>query len=201
MSLELAQSVHDAASARDPDLAGAPSPVFAESPRLPAPGGRPPRARGPPSQQSMQRDGVMLQVQVIHASNANETSLSSAQNGCRSVNKTPALDMPLAANCTVDDIPLLGVCPMVCHTGAWDFKQAQEQAECITQHDILPGQAARASAGDQAGLRASMARLRLPPRMLASISEDLATGMPHTSATHLVGICGRKEKRPSWPGQ
>ena len=63
--LELAHSVGQAEGARDPDLAGMPPPIQAESPRLSA--GRPPRARGPPSQHALSRSGLNLPLPVSHA--------------------------------------------------------------------------------------------------------------------------------------
>ena len=60
--LELAQSAQSADGAREPDLAGAPPPIQAESPRLGA--GRPPRARGPSSQHALSRSGLDFPLQV-----------------------------------------------------------------------------------------------------------------------------------------
>lgn len=50
--MEMARSAAEVeAAGHDAELGGAPAPILAESPRMPAAGGRPPR--GPPSQQPL----------------------------------------------------------------------------------------------------------------------------------------------------
>jgi len=63
--LEIAHSIEQAEGAREPEVAGMPPPIQAESPRPGA--GRPPRARGSPSQHSLSRSGLNLPLPVSPA--------------------------------------------------------------------------------------------------------------------------------------
>lgn len=73
--MELAQSAQSGDETREPDLAGAPPPIQAESPRLGA--GRPPRARGPSSQHALSRSGLNLPLQVSFPDAPDMSSASS----------------------------------------------------------------------------------------------------------------------------